>query len=68
MKSTELKALSRAVILLILASFFTGVVMAYFSVPAAFQPIHLLLATVTFGVQLYLFFSITKAKQPVLDQ
>jgi cytochrome c oxidase assembly protein subunit 15 len=68
MKSTELKALSRAVILLILASFFTGVVMAYFSVPAAFQPIHLLLATVTFGVQLYLFFSITKAKQPVLVQ
>lgn len=68
MKSTELKALSRAVILLILASFFTGVVMAYFSVPAAFQPIHLLLATVTFGVQLYLFFSINKAKQPVLVQ
>ncbi|MCZ8069046.1 MAG: COX15/CtaA family protein [Bacteroidota bacterium] len=68
MKSTELKALSIVVILLILASFFTGVVMAYFSVPAAFQPIHLLLATVTFGVQLYLFFSITKAKQPVLVQ
>ncbi len=66
MKTTGAKTLIRAVIVLILGSFFTGVVMAYFSVPAAFQPIHLLLATVTFGVQLYLFFSITKAKQPVL--
>ncbi len=33
----------------------TGIVMAYFAIPAILQPIHLLLASVVFGVQFYLF-------------
>jgi hypothetical protein len=30
--------------------------MAYFSIPAAIQPVHLLAATLAFGLQLWLFF------------
>jgi cytochrome c oxidase assembly protein subunit 15 len=63
-----LKPLSTALILLILGSFLTGVVMAYFGVPAVAQPVHLLLATVTFGVQLYLLFAITKSRSTVFLQ
>jgi cytochrome c oxidase assembly protein subunit 15 len=33
----------------------TGAGMAYFAVPAFLQPIHLLVATVTFGIQFLLF-------------
>jgi heme a synthase len=67
MKTTGAKTLIRAVILLILGSFLTGVAMAYFSVPAFLQPVHLLLATVTFGVQLYLFFSLDSSRKMVFD-
>lgn len=40
-----------ALILLILGAIVTGVAMAWFAVPAFLQPLHLLLATVCFGVQ-----------------
>ena len=50
------KTLSRALIILILGTLLTGVGMAYFSIPAFLQPVHLLIATVTFGTQLLLFF------------
>ena len=33
----------------------TGIVMAYFAIPAFLQPVHLLLASVVFGLQFYLF-------------
>ncbi len=33
----------------------TGIVMAYFAIPAILQPVHLLLASIVFGVQFYLF-------------
>jgi cytochrome c oxidase assembly protein subunit 15 len=36
---------------LILGTILTGLGMAYFDFPAFLQPLHLLLATVTFGVQ-----------------
>jgi cytochrome c oxidase assembly protein subunit 15 len=67
-KIVALKSLSTALILLILGSFLTGVVMAYFGVPAVAQPVHLLLATVTFGVQLYLLFTITNSRSTVFLQ
>jgi cytochrome c oxidase assembly protein subunit 15 len=55
-KTIELKALSGAMFLLILCSLATGVIMAYFNIPAVFQPLHLLFATACFGLQLMLFF------------
>ncbi|MFM8914519.1 MAG: COX15/CtaA family protein [Flammeovirgaceae bacterium] len=67
-KIVALKPLSLALILLILGSFLTGVVMAYLGMPAVAQPVHLLLATVTFGVQLYLLFVITNSRSTVFLQ
>jgi cytochrome c oxidase assembly protein subunit 15 len=55
-KTIALKTLSLALFLLILCSLATGIVMAYFSIPAAIQPVHLLIATLAFGLQLWLFF------------
>ncbi len=57
-KTIVLKTLSRALFLLILCSLITGAGMAYFNVPSALQPIHLLLATVTFGIELFLLFKL----------
>jgi cytochrome c oxidase assembly protein subunit 15 len=48
----------RATILLILGTIFTGVGMAWFGVPPWLQPLHLLLATVTFGVEYILFLKV----------
>jgi cytochrome c oxidase assembly protein subunit 15 len=64
-KIAAFKPLSLSLLLLILGSFFTGVIMAYLGMPAAFQPIHLLLATITVGVQLYLFFTINNSRPTV---
>jgi cytochrome c oxidase assembly protein subunit 15 len=57
------KALPRALFVLILGTLLTGVLMAYLNVPAFIQPIHLLIATVTFGLQLLLFFQVTINKE-----
>jgi cytochrome c oxidase assembly protein subunit 15 len=54
-KTTGRNPLTVSLILLILLTVLTGVGMAYLAVPAVLQPIHLLLATVTFGVQFLLF-------------
>ena len=54
-KTTGNNPLSLSIVLLILLSLLSGVGMAYFSIPAFLQPIHLLLATVTFGLQFLLF-------------
>jgi cytochrome c oxidase assembly protein subunit 15 len=50
-KTEGSKAFALTLILLILGTILTGMGMAYFDVPPFLQPIHLLLATVTFGVQ-----------------
>ena len=50
-KTEGLKAFALTLILLILGTILTGMGMAYFAVPAFLQPVHLLLATVTFGMQ-----------------
>ena len=57
-KTSYDKALSRILITLILGTLLTGAGMGYFSVLAVLQPIHLLLATVTFGIQLYMIFKL----------
>jgi cytochrome c oxidase assembly protein subunit 15 len=55
-KTTAEKSLTVVPFLLILSSLITGAAMAWFAVPPLLQPIHLLMAVVTFGwfYQLYL--------------
>lgn len=45
----------------IVLSIITGVIMAYFSIPAYIQPAHLLLGTLAFGVQFLLFLELRNA-------
>jgi cytochrome c oxidase assembly protein subunit 15 len=54
-KTTGNNTLSLRLVLLILLTILTGAGMGYFSVPAFLQPIHLLVATATFGFQFLLF-------------
>ncbi|MFM9841096.1 MAG: COX15/CtaA family protein [Cyclobacteriaceae bacterium] len=61
-KTTGAKALTSALMALILCSFLTGAGMAYFSVPAFLQPVHLLLATVCLGFQLLLLFRLNGSR------
>lgn len=62
-KTTALKAFPIALILLILSTILTGAGMAYFDVPPFLQPLHLLLATVTFGVQFLLLLKLRSRKK-----
>jgi cytochrome c oxidase assembly protein subunit 15 len=50
-KTEGTKTFALTLILLILGTILTGVGMAYWEVPPMLQPVHLLLATVTFGTQ-----------------
>ncbi|MDH4089636.1 MAG: COX15/CtaA family protein [Cyclobacteriaceae bacterium] len=50
-KTEGSKIFALTLILLILGTILTGMGMAYFAVPPVLQPVHLLLATITFGVQ-----------------
>lgn len=54
-KTRELKTSSLGLILIILGAVLTGAGLAYFGVPAFLQPIHLLLATIAFGLQWMMF-------------
>lgn len=58
-KAEGFKSLSMVLIVLILATILTGAGMAYFAVPAFLQPIHLLLATVAFGIQFLMLLKIS---------
>jgi cytochrome c oxidase assembly protein subunit 15 len=53
-KTGGLNSLSLGLIVLILGTFLTGVVMAWWAVPAFLQPLHLLLATLAFGFEAHL--------------
>jgi heme a synthase len=53
-KTQGAKSFSLGLILLILSTILTGAGMAYFGVPPYLQPVHLLLATVSFGMQFLL--------------
>ncbi|MBX2963638.1 MAG: COX15/CtaA family protein [Cyclobacteriaceae bacterium] len=53
--------------LLILGTLISGIGMAYFAVPPFLQPLHLLLATVTFGYQFLLALRVNTSLKPVLS-
>ena len=69
-KLWKMQAVNRfalTVILLILGTILTGVGMAWFAVPPFLQPVHLLLATVTFGVQFLLVLKVSFKNSAVLN-
>ncbi len=68
MKTTGNNALSLSLVLLILLTILSGAGMGYFSVPAFLQPMHLLVATVTFGLQFLLFLRLNTSRETVLDK
>jgi heme a synthase len=53
-QNSILRNLSLYVVLLIAAEIVSGFVLAYFQLPAFFQPVHLLLVSLIFGVQIQL--------------
>ena len=65
LKTMQAKTLTRALIILILGTLLSGVGMGWFNVPALLQPLHLTLATGTFGLQIFMFFEWTKRRQTV---
>jgi cytochrome c oxidase assembly protein subunit 15 len=65
-KYEGLKGFTGRVFLLILGTILTGAGMAWFSVPAFLQPVHLLLATLSFGTQFRLLLWLNKQEKPVL--
>lgn len=50
----QFKHILYALMGLLLIEILSGVIMAYFAIPPVFQPIHLLIATLIFGVDFYL--------------
>ena len=65
-ESRDEKTLTLAVIIIILGTLLTGTGMAYFGIPAFLQPVHLVLATLTFGLQFFLFLKLNIAHREVL--
>lgn len=59
--------LIKIILLLILGSFVSGVVMANAGIPAAAQPIHLLLGTAILGLQFLLFLHV-KNSEPIVER
>jgi cytochrome c oxidase assembly protein subunit 15 len=54
LRNTLVMVIGKFLILLLLIEIGSGVVMAYFAIPAFLQPIHLTVATIIFGLQVYL--------------
>jgi cytochrome c oxidase assembly protein subunit 15 len=67
-KTEGLNSLSRYLLVLTLATFLTGAGMAYFSVPAFLQPVHLLLAAITFGIEGLVLFRLIPGKNVQTNQ
>jgi heme a synthase len=65
-KTTGLKTFPIGLILLILGTILTGAGMAYFDVPPFLQPVHLLLATVTFGMQFMLLLKLKSSVKTIV--
>lgn len=63
--STLIRNIGKYVILLLVIEIISGVIMAYFSIPAFIQPIHLLLSTVSFGVLYYMYLVIVNTKNKI---
>ena len=49
----------------VLLEIFSGVIMAYFAIPPALQPVHLLFGTVAIGIQFFILLELNKFYQPV---
>ncbi len=67
-KTSGNKALPLSLIILILGTLLTGTGMAYFGVPAFLQPLHLVLATITFGLQLHMYFNLNTEEKLVFNK
>jgi cytochrome c oxidase assembly protein subunit 15 len=67
-KTDGSKVFALTLILLILGTILSGLGMAYFNVPAFLQPVHLLLATVTFGVQFAFLLKLNRKEEIVLTR
>lgn len=67
-KTSGNKTLPLALIILILGTLLTGTGMAYFSVPAFLQPLHLVLATITFGLQLHMYLNLNTDPKLVFNK
>lgn len=65
-KTEGSKAFALTLILLILGTILTGLGMAYFAVPAFLQPLHLALATVTFGTQFAFLLRLNRRMETVI--
>ena len=52
----------KSLIAVIILTILTGTTMAYFSIPAFLQPVHLLLGTVGFGLQIFLFLQLNSKR------
>jgi heme a synthase len=53
---------AQALMAIVVMTIVSGAVMAYFSIPAAAQPVHLVLATLSFGIQYLLWLVLTSKK------
>jgi len=53
-KTGLISTFTKALVLLVIVEILTGIVMAYFSIPAYLQPIHLTLALISVGIQFVL--------------
>jgi cytochrome c oxidase assembly protein subunit 15 len=62
-KTEGLKSFSRALIVLILGTILTGMGLGYLGVPPYLQPVHLVLASVTFGVQFTVLLRMNRKEQ-----
>jgi cytochrome c oxidase assembly protein subunit 15 len=65
-KTRENNPLSLGLIVLLLGTFLTGLGMAWWSVPAVLQPVHLVLATGALGIQWLLLFRLQGHQQTVV--
>lgn len=66
-KTQGSKVFALTLILLILGTILTGMGMAYFGVPPFLQPVHLLLATATFGMQFLFLLKLNRKEAPALS-
>ncbi len=66
-KTAGVNALTLALIVLILGTFLTGAGMAYLAVPTYLQPLHLLIATLAFGIQYLLWLRTNPEKSYALS-
>jgi cytochrome c oxidase assembly protein subunit 15 len=65
-KTQGSKVFPIVLILLILGTILTGTAMAWFAVPPFLQPVHLLLATATFGVQFLFLLKLNQSRNVVI--